>query len=66
MNYVLAGILLMIGWHIVKLIYEVASELLFCKLHKTKWYLVAAGKEPKTIESKPGDAKEVKNHIGFV
>ena len=63
MNYILMGILLSIGWHVVKLIYEVAAELLFERLHKAKWYAIAAGKKPKEI--KPGDVKAVKNQIGF-
>lgn len=66
MNYIIMGLLLSIGWHIAKLIYEVAAELLFNRLHRARWYQIAAGKIPKTIEAQPGDAKAVKNHIGFM
>lgn len=66
MNYILIGILLSIGWHLVKLVYEAVEELLFERLHRAKWYLIAAGRKPKEIEPKPGDAKVVKNHIGFM
>lgn len=66
MNYIVMGLLLSIGWHVAKLIYGVATELLFNRLHKAKWYLIAAGEIPKTIEDQPGDAKPVKNHIGFM
>ena len=65
MKYILIGLLLSIGWHIATLIYDMAYELLFSRLHNTKWYLVAAGKKPKEVEDKPGDAKTVKNKIGF-
>lgn len=65
MKYIITGLLLSIGWHFVKLVYEVVSELLFSRLHEAKWYLIAAGKEPAVIEDKPGDIKEVKNRIGF-
>ena len=68
MNYILMGILLSVGWHIVKLIYEVAEELLFERLHKAKWYMAAAGRKPKEVKEptdRPGEIKAVKNKIGF-
>ena len=66
MNYILIGILLAIGWFLVKIVYDVARELLFERLHSAKWYLVAAGIRPKEVKERPGDAKAVKNHIGFM
>ena len=65
MNYILIGLGLAIGWHIVKLVYEVVAELLFTRLHNTTWYLVVAGKKPMNMEEQPGDIKAVKNQIGF-
>lgn len=65
MNYILIGVLVAIGWHLVKLIYEVVVELLFSRLHRADWYLIAVGKKPKEIKERPGDAKTVKNKIGF-
>ncbi len=66
MNYILMGLLFAIGWYLVRAIYDVATELLFSRLHNTKWYQIAAGKRPKKTKSYPGDAKAVKNQIGFV
>ena len=57
MEYVIMGLMLSIGWHIVKLVYEIIAELLFTRLHKAKWYQVAAGKRPATTNSAPGDPK---------
>lgn len=65
MNYILIGILVSIGWHVVKLVYEAVEELIFARLHKADWYLIAAGKKPKEIKDKPGEAKTVRNQIGF-
>ena len=62
MNYIIAGILFAIGWHIVKIIYEISAELIFCKLHRTKWYNVMAGKEKK-LNSKSDKGPKMK--IGF-
>ena len=63
MNYILIGALLAIGWHFVESVYEIAYELLFSRLHKAKWYQVAAGKLPK--ETGKSKFKEVNNPIGF-
>jgi hypothetical protein len=65
MNYIIVGFLVSIGWHIAKVIFEVAEELLFERLHDADWYLALAGKELKNINKLPGDAKKVKNQIGF-
>lgn len=65
MEYIIMGLMLSIGWHIVKLAYEIIAELLFTRLHKTKWYQVIAGKRPVTTNSAPGEIKAVKNQIGF-
>ena len=62
MKYIIFGILVSIGWHTVKLIYEMVYELLFNRLHKADWYRIVAGEKPK---DKRVDAKAVKNQIGF-
>ena len=65
MNYIIIGLLLSIGWHLASVIYEVAVELLFCRLRNARWYQIAAGKRPKTIQEQPGDIQAVKSKIGF-
>lgn len=65
MKYIVVGLLLSIGWHIVGLIFGVVEELLFSRLHSAKWYQIAAGKKVKKTKNKPGDIKEIKNQIGF-
>ncbi len=66
MEYIIIGILLSIGWHLAKVFFEVATDLLFARLHDAKWYRILAGKErPKKIDSKPGDIHAVKRTIGF-
>ena len=62
---VITGILLSIGWHLGKIVYEVAAELLFSRLHKTEWYQLAAGRKPRETGEQPGDIKAIKNKIGF-
>jgi hypothetical protein len=62
MKYIIIGLLLSIGWHVVKLLYSVAEELIFCRLHDTDWYCVVAGKKTKNNDSK---SNVVKNQIGF-
>jgi len=64
MKYIIIGLLLSIGWQTVELIFEVVRELLFSRLHKTDWYLIAAGKKPKEIKA-TSVAKTVNNRIGF-
>lgn len=64
MNYIVIGFLIGIGWHVVKLIYSVVEELLFCRLHKTNWYAIAAGNRPIDIDA-ADNKKSVKNRIGF-
>ena len=65
MNYIIVGLLLSIGWHVAKVIFKMVEELLFARLHKADWYLVAAGEKHATIGEQPGDIKMVKNQIGF-
>ena len=65
MTCVIVGLLLAIGWYAGKLIYEVVSELLFERLHRSKWYLMAAGRRPVVTKEQPGDIKAVRNQIGF-
>lgn len=64
MNYIVIGFLIGIGWHVVQLIYDVVYELLFCRLHKARWYNIAAGKRPIDIDA-ADNKKSVKNRIGF-
>ena len=59
MNYILIGLLLSIGWHIVKLFYLAFEEMLYIRLHDTKWYPILCGKKKKTVK------KANKNKIGF-
>lgn len=63
MTYIIIGLLLSIGWHLAKLVYEAVHELLFCRLHDAKWYRIVAGKEPEVVES--DNVNTVKNQIGF-
>lgn len=65
MNYILIGLLLGIGWHLATLIYDIATDLLFARLHDATWYQIAAGKRPRDIKSQQGDNNTVKNQIGF-
>lgn len=62
MEYVLPGLLLFIGWHAAKLIFEIISEVLFCRLHETNWYRILSGKKPKEKNEK---SKGDKSRIGF-
>ena len=65
MNYIIIGLLLSIGWHISKVVFRAVEELLFERLHRTDWYLTIAGAKPVEETDRPGDAKRVKNRIGF-
>lgn len=65
MYYIFMGIMLAIGWYLVRIVYDIVCEVLFSRLHKADWYLVVAGKKPSTTQNKPGDLKTVKNEIGF-
>ena len=65
MEYILMGLCLSIGWHIIKLVYGIIAELLFTRLHNAEWYQIAAGNKPMVMEEQPGDIKAVKNQIGF-
>ena len=69
MNYIIMGLLMSIGWQVARVVFEVAAELLFERLHRAKWYKIAAGVEPKAIdnsEDRPGEPKAVKERIGFM
>lgn len=62
MKYIIAGILLSFGWHIVKIIYEIIEEILFCRLHNNRCYKIITGKE-KRVNTKGKDGLKMK--IGF-
>ena len=62
MNYLLIALLASIGWHIGKVVFEVLGEVIFMRLHKTKWYAVVTGKE--TLSSSR-NSKSTKMRIGF-
>ena len=64
MEYIIIGILLSIGWNLIVLLKNVIEEILFCRLHKYKWYAILAGKQTKTDKGK-SDAKTITNKIGF-
>lgn len=69
MNYIIMGLLMSIGWQVARVIFEVAAELLFERLHKAKWYRIAAGCKTETIDDckdGPGEPKAVKERIGFM
>lgn len=62
MNYIIIGLLLSIGWHSFKLIYEILSEIIFCRLHKADSYAVVCG---KTTKNSNKVTSTVKTKIGF-
>lgn len=66
MKYIIIGLLLSIGWHVVKLVYGILEELIFCRLHDARWYLIMVGKETKRVDTNDGvHINTVKNQIGF-
>lgn len=44
LKYLVIGIVMSIGWHCVKIVYEVLAEILFQRLHKEDWYAVLCKK----------------------
>ena len=64
MNYIVMGLLMGLGWQMVRLIFGIIEELLFTRLHTTKWYPILAGKKPKSVKNTM-EVNEVKNKIGF-
>lgn len=64
MNYISIGLLFGLGLYLAKLIFGIIEEILFTRLHTTKWYPFIAGKKPKNINATM-DVKSVKNKIGF-
>lgn len=70
MNYILIGLAVSFGWHIVKLIYKLVEEILFTRLHATQWYAVLCKKQQTPIVQlksnlkKDGDYKETR--MGFL
>ena len=45
-TWLLIGLLVSIGWHIGKLIYKLAEEVIFTRLHSEDWYAVLCKKMP--------------------
>lgn len=48
--WLLIGLLVSIGWHIGKLLFELAKEVIFTRLHAADWYAVLCKKKPKPIK----------------
>ena len=63
MNYIIIGLLLSIGWHLVEIVYTAFEEALYVRLHKTKWYQIVIGKR-SINECKNND--NIRNKIGFM
>lgn len=62
MNYILIGALFSLGWHMVKLIWCMVDEIVYKRLHRTKWYkILCFGMDNKTGKVKT----TVKMKIGF-
>lgn len=64
MSYISMGLLFGLGLCLVNLIFGIIEEILFIRLHNTKWYPFIAGKKIKNINNTM-DVKSVKNKIGF-
>ena len=64
MSYIAMGLLFGLELYLAKLIFVIIEEILFTRLHSTKWYSFIAGKKPKNINNTM-DVKSVKNKIGF-
>ena len=45
MKYILIGIAISAGWHLVKLIYKFLEEVIFTRLHAAEWYAVLCKKQ---------------------
>ena len=69
MEYVLIGMAVSVGWHIVKLLYHLIEEVVFNRLHATEWYAILCKKQSipmvpvKLNTKKSEDYKETK--MGF-
>jgi hypothetical protein len=62
-DYMIIGCILIGVWHGVKFIYEIASEVTFCRLHETNWYRRLSGKKP--IEKPKNNSKNENTIIVF-
>jgi hypothetical protein len=61
MDYIIIGVLLAIGWFIIRFVYDVVSEIIFCNLHHSELYAAICGKRQKKNVKK----KEPEKRIGF-
>lgn len=58
MKYLLMGLLASIGWYLGKVFVAVIEEVMFSRLHDSKWYAILCKREKK-------DEKIKKSRIGF-
>lgn len=49
MKYILIGMAISVGWHLVKLIYKFIEEVIFTRLHAEEWYAVLCKKQPTKV-----------------
>jgi hypothetical protein len=62
MKYILIGLLVSIGWHLAKFMYEIMCDMIVTRLHKAKWYNVATG---RIKNSSNKNKNNINNKIGF-
>ena len=61
-EYILIGLAISIGWHFGKVIFGVLEEIIFERLHKSKWYKIVVGR--MSINEKES-SKKLRMKIGF-
>lgn len=64
MNYIIIGLLIGIGWHLVGLIIQIIEIPIMSRLKHAEWYQVASGTKPRKIKNTM-NVKTVENKIGF-
>ena len=65
MKYVIMGLLVGLGWHVAKLLYNMAHELLFSELHRIDWLGITSDKTPKNIKDSKNKHSVENKKIGF-
>lgn len=64
--YLLIGLLVSIGWHFGKLLFDLVSEIMFTRLHKNETYAAICKKTPEGPRPNIQDGQIRKNMpIGF-
>lgn len=61
-EYILIGLAISIGWHFGRVIFGVLEEIIFERLHRSKWYKIVVGR--MSINNKESN-KNCKMKIGF-